>query len=82
MLSDRDQAILAFEEEWIDHPVGRELAIKDTFGYGEARYRMQLARIIQLEDAIAAHPQLVYRLRARMERRLNHRDRALLRRDE
>lgn len=82
VLTDQDRAILAFEERWIDHPTGREMAVRREFGWTQARYQQRLAQVIVMPAALAECPQLVYRLRTRLERRLNQRDRALLRRDE
>ncbi|WP_382307238.1 DUF3263 domain-containing protein [Herbiconiux sp. UC225_62] len=58
------------------------MAIRREFGWSQARYLQRLAHVLAEPVALAEHPQLVYRLRARLERRLNQRNRALLRRDE
>jgi hypothetical protein len=70
MLSDRERAILAFEETWIDRPIARrELAVDRRFGMRYPRYLQILGGLLDRQDAIAANPQLLYRLRARRERR-------------
>lgn len=79
MLTDQDRAILAFEAEWIDRPqAARDMAISRRFGWRAARYYQRLSQLLDQQEAIAADPQLVYRLRARREARLAQRSDRLL----
>ncbi|WP_368499464.1 DUF3263 domain-containing protein [Herbiconiux sp. A18JL235] len=69
MLTDNDRIILDFERRWIDRPEGaREKAIRRTFGWSHARYLQRLNQLLDTQ-AIAADPQLVYRLCGRIEAR-------------
>ncbi|QJU54307.1 DUF3263 domain-containing protein [Herbiconiux sp. KACC 21604] len=70
MLTYNDRIILDFERRWIDRPEGaREEAIRRTFGWTYARYVQRLNQLLDTQAAMAAYPQLVYRLRARIEAR-------------
>lgn len=62
-LSDRDQAILAFEAEWRRHAGAKEEAIRADLGMSPARYYQLLGRLIDTADAQAHDPMLVKRLR-------------------
>jgi hypothetical protein len=69
-LSERDRAILVFEESWWTEPGSKDAAIKIRFGLSSSRYRQILAALIDSEDAKATSPLLILRLRRdRTERR-------------
>ena len=70
MITDNDRIILDFERRWIDRPESaREEAVRRTFGWTYPRYLQRLNEMLDTQAAIAADPQLVYRLRARLEAR-------------
>lgn len=62
-LSDRDLAILAFENEWRRHAGAKEEAIRADLGMSPARYYQLLGRLIDTAEAQAHDPMLVKRLR-------------------
>jgi hypothetical protein len=62
-LSDRDLAILAFENEWSRHAGAKEEAIRADLAMSPARYYQLLGRLIDTADAQAHDPMLVKRLR-------------------
>lgn len=59
-----DIEILDFEEKWGAHTGPKESAIYADFGVHSTIYYQRLNRIIDTPAALAARPQLVYRLRA------------------
>lgn len=80
MLTAREQKILAFEDAWADRPVSaREIATQRVLGMKHTQYLQALNRLLDREDAIAANPQLLYRLRGRREQRLRERSARLVR---
>ncbi|WP_066041866.1 DUF3263 domain-containing protein [Herbiconiux solani] len=82
MLTAHESAILAFEEKWIDQPLaGREMAVQRVLGMKHTQYLQALHRLLDREDAIAANPQLLYRLRDRRDRRMRERATRLMRSD-
>jgi hypothetical protein len=69
MLTDRDRAILAFENQWTRTTGAKEFAIRETFRMSAARYYQLLNRLIDSPEALKADPALVKRLlRLRDER--------------
>ena len=64
-LTDRQHLILAFEREWWKHTDAREAAIQELFGCSPARYRKELAALIDLPAALALDPLVVKRLQRR-----------------
>jgi Protein of unknown function (DUF3263) len=62
-LSERDRSILDFEARWLRHGAGKEEAIRAELSLAPARYYQLLGRLIDTDDAIAAEPMLVARLR-------------------
>ena len=78
-LSDRDAAILDFEDRWFTSAVPKEQAIMEHFNLSSARYYQHLNMLIDTPEALAYRPLLVKRLRrmrgqrhaARSARRLN-----------
>ncbi len=63
VLSDEDQAILDFEENWFTSTVPREQAIMERFGISATRYYQRLNTLIDMAPALEAKPLLVKRLR-------------------
>ena len=78
--SERDAAILDFEDSWFTSAVPKEQAIMEHFSLSSARYYQQLNQLIDSSEALAYKPLLVKRLRrmrsqrqaARSARRLQH----------
>ena len=62
-LSERDQAILAFERSWWEFAGAKEQAIRDKFDMSATRYYQVLNALIDREAALAHDPLLVKRLR-------------------
>jgi hypothetical protein len=62
-LSERDQAILAFERQWWRFAGAKEQAIRETFDMSATRYYQVLNALIDREAALAYDPLLVKRLR-------------------
>ena len=61
-LSERDQAVLAFERQWWRHVGAKEEAIRATFGLSAARYYQLLGALVDSPLALAFDPMLVNRL--------------------
>lgn len=59
MLTDRQQAILTFENTYRTHTGNKEAGIRDTFGLSSSRYYQILNQLIGLPDALKAEPMLV-----------------------
>ncbi|SCL20749.1 Protein of unknown function [Micromonospora nigra] len=62
-LTERDQAILAFERQWWRHAGAKEQAIRDRFDLSATRYYQLLNALLDNPAALAADPVLVGRLR-------------------
>lgn len=62
-LSERDAAILDFEDSWFTSAVPKEQAIMEHFSLSSARYYQQLNQLIDSSEALAYKPLLVKRLR-------------------
>lgn len=73
-LSDRDRAILAFENEWRRHAGAKEEAIRAELDLSPARYYQLLGRLIDTADAQAHDPMLVKRLRRLRDARARQRE--------
>ena len=73
-LSDRDRAILEFEGSWWTKPGSKEMAIRARFGLSAGRYRQLLAGLLDSEEAAAADPLVIRRLRRQRDerRRVRH----------
>lgn len=69
-LSERDGAILAFEEEHSRADGAKEEAIRSRFSLSAARYYQLLNILIDDPAALAARPMLVHRLREQRARRV------------
>jgi hypothetical protein len=61
-LDDHQRAMLEFERRWWRQPGAKEQAIRDTFEMSPTRYYQALNAILDLPQAVAYDPQLVYRL--------------------
>jgi hypothetical protein len=61
-LTERDEAILAFERQWWRHAGAKEQAIRQDFGLSAARYYQLLGALIDSPAALAHDPMLVKRL--------------------
>ena len=80
-LSERDAAILEFENQWWKYAGAKESAIREMFDMSATRYYQVLNALIDTPAALAAEPMLVKRLRRmrsarqreRSSRRLNDR---------
>ncbi|MDX6286382.1 MAG: hypothetical protein QOG53_1867 [Frankiales bacterium] len=62
-LSERDQAILAFERQWWRYAGAKEQAIRDLFDMSGTRYYQVLNALIDQPEALRHDPMLVKRLR-------------------
>ncbi|MEV0273097.1 DUF3263 domain-containing protein [Hamadaea sp. NPDC050747] len=62
-LSERDQAILAFERQWWKHAGAKEQAIRETFEVSATRYYQLLNKLLDDPQALAYDAVLVNRLR-------------------
>jgi hypothetical protein len=62
-LTDRDQAILAFERQWWKFAGMKEQAIREQFEMSATRYYQVLNALIDRPEAIVFDPMLVKRLR-------------------
>lgn len=62
-LSEREQAMLAFERQWWKYAGAKEQAIREIFGLSSTRYYQVLNQLIEKHEAMRADPMLVKRLR-------------------
>ena len=62
-LTDREREILAFERQWWKYAGAKEQAIREIFDMSATRYYQLLNGLIEKEQALAADPMLVKRLR-------------------
>ncbi|MFT7841551.1 DUF3263 domain-containing protein [Saccharothrix sp. BKS2] len=62
-LNDREREILAFERQWWKYAGAKEQAIKELFDMSATRYYQLLNALIEKEEALAADPMLIKRLR-------------------
>ena len=69
-LSDLEMRILDFESNWWRFAGAKESAIKELFDLSAPRYYQLLNDLIDREDALAASPMLVKRLRRLREARM------------
>ena len=72
-LSELELCILDFEASWWRYAGAKEAAIKELFELSAARYYQLLNDLIDRDDALAASPMLVKRLRRLREARMNTR---------
>lgn len=74
-LTEREQGILAFEQQWWRHAGAKEQAIRDTFGLSATRYYQLLNALLDNPAALAAEPVLIGRLRRLRSSRARNRRR-------
>ncbi|MFF0150911.1 DUF3263 domain-containing protein [Micromonospora sp. NPDC005203] len=74
-LTEREQAILAFEQQWWRHAGAKEQAVRDTFGLSSTRYYQLLNGLLDNPAALAADPVLIARLRRLRSSRARNRRR-------
>ena len=72
-LTDLETRILDFEKNWWRFAGAKESAIKELFDLSPARYYQMLNDLIDRDDALAASPMLVKRLRRLREARMSAR---------
>jgi len=72
-LSELEIRILDFEASWWRYAGAKEAAIMELFELSAARYYQLLNDLIDRDDALAASPMLVKRLRRLREARMNTR---------
>ena len=72
-ISELEIRILDFEASWWRYAGAKEAAIKELFELSAARYYQLLNDLIDRDDALAASPMLVKRLRRLREARMNTR---------
>ena len=72
-LSDLEVRIQDFEASWWRYAGAKEAAVKELFELSAARYYQLLNDLIDRDDALAASPMLVKRLRRLREARMNTR---------
>jgi Protein of unknown function (DUF3263) len=72
-LTDLEMRILEFERNWWRFAGAKESAIKELFDLTAPRYYQLLNDLIDREDALAAAPMLVKRLRRLREARMQAR---------
>ena len=74
-LSDLEVRILDFERQWWKHAGAKDAAIKELFDLSTRSYYELLNNLIDREDALAASPLLVKRLRRLRQARISARSR-------
>lgn len=72
-LSDLEVRILDFERQWWRYAGAKETGIKEQFKLSAREYYELLNNLIDREDALAASPLLIKRLRRLREARLQKR---------
>ena len=72
-LTELEARILDFERQWWKFAGAKELAIKELFDMAPPAYYQLLNNLIDRDDALAASPMLVKRLRRLREARTNAR---------
>lgn len=72
-LNDLESRILDFEGSWWRYAGAKESAIKELFDLTAPRYYQLLNDLIDREEALAASPMLVKRLRRLREARMSTR---------
>ncbi len=73
-LTQRDVAILAFEQHWWRHAGAKEQAIRTQFEFSAARYYQLLGGLIDSPAALAHDPMLVNRLQRMRDARTQARE--------
>ncbi|MFM7775731.1 MAG: DUF3263 domain-containing protein [Actinomycetota bacterium] len=72
-LSDLEVRILDFERQWWRYAGAKETGIKEQFNISAREYYELLNNLIDREDALAASPLLIKRLRRLREARITAR---------
>lgn len=72
-LSDLEVRILDFERQWWRYAGAKESGIKEQFNLSAREYYELLNNLIDREDALAASPLLIKRLRRLREARIDAR---------
>ena len=72
-LSELEQRILEFERQWWQYAGAKESSIRELSSISPSRYYEILNHLIDREEALAAAPMLVKRLRRMREARLAER---------
>lgn len=62
-LSERDEAVLAFERQWWKYAGAKEQAVRELFDMSATRYYQVLNALIDDPAALAHDPMLIKRLR-------------------
>lgn len=62
-LTEREEAILAFERQWWKYAGAKEQAIRELFDMSATRYYQVLNALLDRPEAMAFDPMLVKRLR-------------------
>ncbi|KAA2262422.1 DUF3263 domain-containing protein [Solihabitans fulvus] len=62
-LTSREREILAFERQWWKYAGAKEQAIRELFDMSGTRYYQLLNALIDKQEALAADPMLIKRLR-------------------
>jgi hypothetical protein len=73
LLTDLEVRILDFERQWWKYAGAKDAAIKDLFQISAKEYYELLNNLIDREDALAASPLLIKRLRRLREARVSSR---------
>jgi len=73
-LTDRERAVLDFENQWWRHAGAKEQAIRDTFDLSPTRYYQLVNALLDRPAALAYDPVLVKRLRRLRASRSRRRD--------
>lgn len=73
LLSDLEVRILDFERRWWKYAGAKDAAIKELFQISAKEYYELLNNLIDREDALAASPLLIKRLRRLREARVSSR---------
>ncbi|MEW2380925.1 DUF3263 domain-containing protein [Micromonospora sp. NPDC047707] len=74
-LTERERAILDFEQQWWRHAGAKEQAVRDRFGLSATRYYQLLNALLDKPAALAADPVLIGRLRRLRSSRAHNRRR-------
>ena len=74
-LSELESRILEFERQWWQYAGAKESSIREIFQLSPSRYYEILNHLIDREEALAAAPMLIKRLRRMREARLTERNR-------
>ncbi|MGI9608580.1 MAG: DUF3263 domain-containing protein [Acidimicrobiales bacterium] len=68
-LTDRDRAIIEFEQTWWSEDASKESIIRERFELSTTRYYELLAELIDSDEAYAFDPLVIRRLRRLRDRR-------------